>query len=291
MAEDQNLHSIVRSLLGLSSSQQPMETNALIRELARRIVLSAISFNESTGAVEGLDGSSLTDLNADELTSGTVPLARLVDITNAEIAAAAAIAWSKISKTGSSLADLATRSAGDLSSGNLAMARLPTGGGTWAMGGNVTLTGGHVTNGAQLRCRAYNNAVQSINNTTTTTLTFNSETYDVGAMHSTSSDTSRVTVPTAGDGLYLIVGQTMWEANGTGVRRLSLIKNGATALAESDQASASATRLTAQDAVTIVNLVAGDYVEVTVFQESGGALNAGDTNEGIASALMLTKLW
>jgi hypothetical protein len=46
-------------------------------------------------------------------------------ITNAEISAAAAIAWTKLSKTGSSLADLATRSAADLSSGTLADARFP----------------------------------------------------------------------------------------------------------------------------------------------------------------------
>jgi len=44
-------------------------------------------------------------------------------LTNAYVDSAAAIDWSKISKTGSSLADLATRSASDLSSGTLAVAR------------------------------------------------------------------------------------------------------------------------------------------------------------------------
>jgi hypothetical protein len=45
-------------------------------------------------------------------------------LTNANVDVAAAIAWSKISKAGSSLADLATRSASDLSSGTLPLARL-----------------------------------------------------------------------------------------------------------------------------------------------------------------------
>jgi hypothetical protein len=45
-------------------------------------------------------------------------------VADADVAAAAAIGWSKISKSGSSLADLATRSAADLSSGTLADARL-----------------------------------------------------------------------------------------------------------------------------------------------------------------------
>lgn len=111
-----------------------------------------------------LSGVNLTALNASNLASGTVPLGRLSGITNTEIAAAAAIAWTKLSKTGSSLADLTTRSAADLSSGtlpdgrfpatlpaasgvnltalnatnlasgNLAYARLPTGSGTWDVG-------------------------------------------------------------------------------------------------------------------------------------------------------------
>lgn len=45
-------------------------------------------------------------------------------IVDAHVSGSAAIAWSKIDKTGSSLADLATRSAGDLSSGTLDDARL-----------------------------------------------------------------------------------------------------------------------------------------------------------------------
>lgn len=45
-------------------------------------------------------------------------------VVDAHVDAAAAIAWTKISKAGSSLADLATRSAGDLSSGTLPSGRL-----------------------------------------------------------------------------------------------------------------------------------------------------------------------
>lgn len=70
------------------------------------------------------DGSGLTALNATQLTAGVVPLARLVNIANAQIDAAAAIAWTKINKAGSSIADLATRSAADLDAGLLPDARL-----------------------------------------------------------------------------------------------------------------------------------------------------------------------
>ncbi len=59
-------------------------------------------------------------------------------ITNTQINASAAIAWTKISKTGSSLADLTTRSAADLTSGTLPDARMP------AMTGDATSTAGTV---------------------------------------------------------------------------------------------------------------------------------------------------
>lgn len=57
-------------------------------------------------------------------------------VINADIGASAAIAWTKISKSGSSLADLGTRSAGDLSSGTLLAARMP------ALTGDITMTAG-----------------------------------------------------------------------------------------------------------------------------------------------------
>lgn len=59
-------------------------------------------------SLPAISGVNLTALNASNLGSGTVPLARLSGITNTEIAAAAAIAYSKLSLTGAILnADLA----------------------------------------------------------------------------------------------------------------------------------------------------------------------------------------
>jgi hypothetical protein len=66
-------------------------------------------------------------------------------IVDADVNVSAGIAWSKVSKTGASLADLPTRSAGDLSSGTLPAARLPaaTGDVTSSAGSNVfTLSAG-----------------------------------------------------------------------------------------------------------------------------------------------------
>lgn len=95
--------------------------------------------NNNVNITGGSIGTSV-NIDASRLTSNTVPLARLSNITNTEISAAAAIVWTKISKSGSSLADLATRSASDLSSGTLADARLnnPAGIGITGNAGTAT---------------------------------------------------------------------------------------------------------------------------------------------------------
>lgn len=57
-------------------------------------------------------GSSFADIvtrSAGALNAGILPLARLAGITNTEISAAAAIAWTKISKSGGLLHDLASQ--------------------------------------------------------------------------------------------------------------------------------------------------------------------------------------
>jgi len=54
------------------------------------------------------------------------------------IAAAGDYTWAMINKTTSSLADITTRSAADLTSGNLAIARMPTGG-NWTLSSNLNI--------------------------------------------------------------------------------------------------------------------------------------------------------
>lgn len=116
---------------------------------ASQIFNAAASFQNSTVPFVVLGEDRVDHLNAqywDGLgrgTSGQVVLAVTAgaavygQIDNSHVLGAAAIAWSKISKTGSSLADLGTRSAADLGTGNLAYARLPSAGGTWSTGGGT----------------------------------------------------------------------------------------------------------------------------------------------------------
>lgn len=92
--------------------------NKKITELAAASTLAGtevLPVVQSNATVKATINQVVASLNANNLSSGTVPLARLSGITNTEISASANIAWSKIDKTGSSLADLATRTTANLS--------------------------------------------------------------------------------------------------------------------------------------------------------------------------------
>ena len=120
------------------------------------------------------------------------------------------------------------------------------------------------------RCRVYNSAAISVANATDQALTFNSERYDTDTMHSTAANTSRITFTTAGT--YTIKGHVSFAANATGQRTLMVRLGGATILAvqKTQATSAGSVELTVD---TEYAFTAGQYVELVVSQNSGGALD------------------
>lgn len=118
--------------------------------------------------------------------------------------------------------------------------------------------------------RAYNNANISIATATVTALTFDSERHDTDTMHSTSVNTGRLTATTAGK--YLIWANVVIAANAAGLRIVSLRVNGSTIIG-SVRALGSASTDAYVNLATVYSLAANDYVEVTVYQDTGGALN------------------
>jgi hypothetical protein len=123
------------------------------------------------------------------------------------------------------------------------------------------------------RCRVYNSANFSVPNTTPTAITFDSERFDTGGMHSTSSNTSRITVPSGEGGVYLVGGHVRFAANATGVRAAEIMLNGATIIAMQQVDIDSAVPHIFSIA-TLYTLAAADYVELFCVQTSGAALNA-----------------
>jgi hypothetical protein len=131
-----------------------------------------------------------------------------------------------------------------------------------------------------MRCKLYKSASQVILNNTLTALTYDSEEFDVGALHSNVTLNSRITVPTGGDGIWIVVATASWEGRGaTGGRTGSYIyKNGGTRIAIAEETPPVATGDgnlgTTYSCISILPLTAGDYLEHFVQQNSGTDLDA-----------------
>ena len=118
--------------------------------------------------------------------------------------------------------------------------------------------------------RVYNSANISIPNATLTALTFNSERFDNDSIHSTASNTSRLTATTAG--VYSISGNFTMAPLGSGKGLIGVRLNGSLIIAYQRFAGITATNLI-QAIQTTYKLDVGDYVELVAHQDSGSALN------------------
>lgn len=120
-------------------------------------------------------------------------------------------------------------------------------------------------------CSVYHNTTQTIaTGTTLLVLAANAENYDNNAMHSTVTNNSRITAITAGR--YRIGVVLSWAANATGNRATAFRVNGTTDYVV-DIRVGTATNSTAISGSRTLVLAANDYVEVFVWQSSGGNLD------------------
>jgi CheY-specific phosphatase CheX len=141
-------------------------------------------------------------------------------------------------------------------------------GATGGMGLMVDSTAatGLVWKGA-ISASVYNSTAFVVANTTFTTLTFDSESWDTDSMHSTVTNTSRITVPKTG--YYRIELQGIWQGSATGGRGTRFLNNGSsifTQFVKSDNGDYN------YYFPYTAKLTANDYVEAQVYQDSGGNL-------------------
>jgi hypothetical protein len=121
-------------------------------------------------------------------------------------------------------------------------------------------------------CSLYLGSNFSTTHNTITTLTWDSEQWDSDGYHSTSTNTSRITIPTGLGGIYQINSAMTYASNTVGGRDLYIFINGTNYLGYQS--------IDGQDDVPpglsasmILPLSAGSYVEIRAFQNSGGNLN------------------
>lgn len=120
--------------------------------------------------------------------------------------------------------------------------------------------------------RVYHNAAQTFTHNSGAAITFNSERYDTDAYHDAGTPT-RLTVPDTG--YYLITGHIMWEADSDGRRILGIRVDGSTVIAETRMIGLYGSGFSdvSMSVATVYYLTAGQYVELTAFQDAGGDLD------------------
>jgi len=126
-------------------------------------------------------------------------------------------------------------------------------------------------------CGLYKNTTQSLTTATSTAITFGAsdvEDFDTHSFHSTTTNTSRITIPNSLGGVYQISAGARFDANATGVRYISVFLNGL-AIALSMAPNNGTISGSGCSIYTAVKLIPGDYIELNAYQNSGGALNVG----------------
>lgn len=149
---------------------------------------------------------------------------------------------------------------------------------TWAAGEVVTAANMNlylrdnteIMGASRPSARIYQTAVNTLLNNTPTSLQFDTESFDVGGLHSTTTNTERMTITTPG--IYLLQATVSFAANATGYRRVSIVNQVGNAIATEARA-AFGTFNNEISLVGVSRLAAGDYAYVQATQTSGGSLN------------------
>ena len=124
--------------------------------------------------------------------------------------------------------------------------------------------------------KVYNNANLSIDDSSATLLTMNTEVYDTDAYHSTSTNTGRMTIPAGLAGYYNVIAGIVWQYDGDGAERQLFIQKGATKVAMNALLGIPATPAAASTAQMVsvdLYLAEGDYVAAYALQRTGGTIN------------------
>lgn len=137
---------------------------------------------------------------------------------------------------------------------------------------NLTVTGSlTLASTSRAACHVSHSVDQNVNTGTVTGLNFNTIRFDTQNMHSTSVNSSRITLKVPG--IYVIGANVQWlNSSGGSVRELQLVVNDATLIADNEVSAVFATPI--QHVTTTYQTTStSDYVTVRVNQDSGSTMS------------------
>ena len=151
-------------------------------------------------------------------------------------------------------------------------------GGLGVLDDPITLAGTQPSTYGDVSARARNSAAISLTSGTATILTMDSERWDTDSIHSTSSNTGRLTATTAGK--YQISGHVEFALSEVaGLRRIQIRLNGSTLIATQDCEARPLGDVAVSCSIsTHYNLAATDYVELIATQRVVSTLNVNATS-------------
>lgn len=242
-------------------------------------VTSPITGGGTSGAVTiGIDDASTTQKGAVQLTDSTASTSTTTAATPNSVKSAYDLANGAIAK---SLVD----AKGDIiaATADNTVARLAVGTNGQVLTADSTTSTGlkwatSSTTPTFVGCSVTKSANQTISNNTSTLLTWDTEQFDTDGFHSTTTNTSRITIPSGKNGKYNITFSVRWVANTTGRRRIVIRKNGVDAFNGFE--AGQSIDATSNTGSLVMDLVATDYIELYALQTSGGNLDVYDTSTG-----------
>jgi hypothetical protein len=127
-------------------------------------------------------------------------------------------------------------------------------------------------------CRVYASSAQTISNATDTKIAFANESYDTDGFHDNSTNNTRLTVPAGLAGYYRVTANLGFASNTSGRRILAIAFNGGGAISQVEFSPAGSSVEPAGTITDTYFLNVADYIEVNVYQTSGGNLNTAGYN-------------
>lgn len=120
--------------------------------------------------------------------------------------------------------------------------------------------------------RVFANANVAIASGVETALPMDGEDFDTEDWHDNVTNNTRLTAKRPG--ICAISARAQWETNATGVREIIIRKNGTDNISRTKDLNPDAAAETKQEiSIASFRLLAGDFVELFVFQTSGGSLD------------------